>query len=63
MQGKPPPSRARTAGRIFAAACLAAYFALLAHKGYLDVTAVAQQHPDDFWRALGRHLLRNLGGG
>ena len=63
MSGKPPPSPVKIAGRVVAVSCLAAYFVLLAHKAWLDVTAVAEQYPDDFWKALGRHLLRNLGGG
>ena len=62
MPAKPPSSAIKTAGRVVAVLCLAGYFALLAHKAFADVAAVASAHPDDFWKALGRHLLRNLGG-
>jgi hypothetical protein len=54
---------ARTALQALAAFCLVAYFALLGHKGFVDIAALATNYPADFWAALGRHLLRNLGGG
>jgi hypothetical protein len=54
----------KTAGQILAVTLLVAYAALLLHKGAIDLTALAQAHPGaDFWPALGRHLLRVLGGG
>lgn len=59
-----PADLFKTAMQIVAALCLAAYFALLAHKAFVDITALAIQYPgESFWPALGGHLLRNLGGG
>jgi len=56
--------RGKTAMQVFAILCLVAYFALLAYKGTVDFSALAQKYPgDEFWPALGRHLIRNLGGG
>lgn len=50
--------------QVFAILCLIAYFVLLAYKGTADFSALAQMYPgDEFWPALGRHLIRNLGGG
>jgi len=44
--------------------CLIAFFAMVVHKATVDVSALAQRYPgSEFWPALGRHLLRNLGGG
>ena len=51
------------AAQALALLCLVAYFALLAHKAFLDIGALLAAHPHQFWVALGRHLLRNLGGG
>ena len=51
------------AGQALALACLVAYGLLLADKAFSDVGALLAAHPDNFWVALGRHLLRNLGGG
>jgi len=35
---------------------------MIAHKGYADVSALALRHSgDEFWKALGRYLLGNLG--
>ena len=54
----------KTAMQVFAVLCLVAYFVLLAYKGSIDFSALAQKYPgDEFWPALGRHLIRNLGGG
>ena len=37
---------------------------MIAHKGFADVSVLAQKHPgDEFWRAFGQYLLRNLAGG
>jgi hypothetical protein len=54
----------KTAGQVFAVLLLVAYGALLLHKGSIDLAAIVQAHPGpDFWPALGRHLMRVLGGG
>jgi len=54
----------KTAMQVFAILCLVAYFAILAYKGSVDISALAKQYPgSEFWAALGRHLIRNLGGG
>lgn len=56
--------RIRTAMQVCAILCLVAYFGLLAYKGRVDISTLAEQYPgSDFWPALGRHLIRNLGGG
>ena len=50
--------------QVLAVLCIAAYFAMLAHKASADITLLASRYEgSEFWRALGRHLLRNLGGG
>jgi len=37
---------------------------VVAHKAIVDLSALAQRYPgSEFWPALGRYLLRNLGGG
>jgi hypothetical protein len=37
---------------------------VILHKGFADVSALAQKHSGlEFWRALGRYLLANLGAG
>jgi len=63
------PTRSRvelfkTVMQVFAILCLVAFFAVVLHKATVDVSALANQHPgSDFWPALGRYLLRNLGAG
>ena len=53
----------KTAMQILAILCLAAFFGLLVHKATGDISTLAKQYPETgFWAALGRHLLRNLGG-
>ena len=52
------------AAQVAAVVALVAYFALLLHKGALDIGALREAHSgSEFWRALGRHILRILGGG
>jgi hypothetical protein len=51
------------AAQLIALLSLLAYFLLLAHKAFIDVSALLAAHPGNFWVALGRHFLRNLGGG
>lgn len=64
MRQKTPIDLFQTAMQIVAMLCIAAYFVLLAHKAFVDVSALAIQYPGEgFWPALGRHLIRNLGGG
>ena len=37
---------------------------MILHKGSVDISALAQQYSgDEFWKALARYLLRNLGAG
>lgn len=44
--------------------CLAALFSTIAHKAFVDISALAQQHSGgEFWTALARLVLRNLSGG
>jgi hypothetical protein len=64
MPRKSRTDRFKTALQVFAVLCLAAYFALIVHKASFDISTLARQYPgSDFWVAMGRHLLRNLGGG
>jgi len=50
--------------QVLAILCLIAFFAVVAHKAIVDLSALAQRYPgSEFWPALGRYLLRNLGGG
>lgn len=47
-----------------AIALLLLIFAVLLHKGYADVSRLAQEHSGaDFWRALARYVFKNLAGG
>jgi hypothetical protein len=64
MQKRAATELIKTAMQILALLCLAAYFSLLFHKAFLDLPTLARQYAgSDFWPALGRHFLRNLGGG
>lgn len=64
MPSRTPADRFKSAMQVLAIVCLAAYFVLLLHKASADFSALAMQYPGkEFWAALGRHLLRNLGGG
>ena len=49
--------------QVIALLCLLAYFLLLVHKAFIDISALLAAHPGNFLVALGRHFLRNLGGG
>ena len=54
----------KTAGQVVAVILLVAYLVLLLHKGSIDFSALATAHPGaEFWPAVGRHLIRMLGGG
>ncbi len=36
---------------------------VILHKGYVDISVLAREHHGgDFWRALARYVLRNMGG-
>ncbi len=38
-------------------------FAVILHKGYGDVSRLASEHSGaDLWRALARHIFKNLSG-
>lgn len=54
----------KSAGQVLAVIAGVAYVLLLLHKASVDVAIVKAAHPQSgFWQALGRHLLRVLGGG
>lgn len=53
----------KTAMQVLAIAALALIVLVILHKAYVDVAALAARHEGtEFWRALARHLLRNLAG-
>ena len=50
--------------QVLAILLLVAIFAVLLHKGYSDVTALARENGrGEFWPALLRYVFRNLAGG
>jgi len=54
----------KTVMQVFAILCLAAMFAVVFHKASVDFSALATKYQgSDFWSALGRYLLANLGAG
>jgi hypothetical protein len=54
----------RSIPRLGAIACMAAICAIIAHKGYVGISELARQlSGEEFWRALAKYLLRNVGGG
>jgi hypothetical protein len=54
----------RTALQVLAIVCLVLLFTTIFHKAFADISALARQHSgSDFWAALARQLIRNLGGG
>jgi hypothetical protein len=62
------PSRAeehvKTVLQWLAIALLALIIGIILHKGYVDIASLAQAHSGaDFWRALARHVFKNLSGG
>lgn len=65
--GAPPARAAGRGGRllqVLAIVLLLMMFAVLLHKGYADVSALAREHGrGDFWPALLRYVFRNLAGG
>jgi hypothetical protein len=53
----------KTALQVFAIALGVSIVAAILHKGYVDVSRLAELHSGAwFWRALGRYLIANLGG-
>ncbi len=53
----------KTLLQIVAILVLVGLVAMVLHKAFADVSVVWQQHSGaDFWKALGRYLLRNLAG-
>ena len=53
----------KTVLQVLAILMLAGIGAILLHKGYADVSALAKAHPGEgFWGALGRYLFKNLAG-
>ena len=50
--------------QVLAIASLAALFAVIAHKGYADISLIADKHSgSQFWVAVARYLLANLASG
>lgn len=53
----------KTALQIVAIVLLLMIFAVILHKGYGDISRLAREHSGaDFWRALARHIFKNLSG-
>ena len=54
--------RLKAALQVPAILCIAVLIGMVIHKAVLDVATLAYQHSGhDFWRELGRYVLRNLG--
>ncbi len=59
-----PGHKLQTLLQVLAIACGIAILSMIAHKAFVDVSALAAKHTQaEFWPALGRYLLRNLAGG
>jgi hypothetical protein len=55
---------AKTLLQIFSVFCMSFILATIFHKGYADISVIAQRHAGgEFWLALARYFLRNLAGG
>jgi len=64
MPTRNPGELFKTVMQVLAILCLIAIFAVIGHKAVVDLSALAERYPgSDFWPALGRYLLRNLGAG
>jgi hypothetical protein len=49
--------------QVLGIACLVLLAAVIVHKGFVDISALAQQYSGgEFWTRLARYLLANLGG-
>ncbi len=50
--------------QVVAIAAAVLLYSMILHKGYTDISALAQKHSGGvFWRELGRYFLGNLAGG
>jgi len=50
--------------QVLAAFCIAGIFVVILHKGYRDISALAQNYTgNEFWFRLVRYLIANLAGG
>ena len=55
---------AKTLVQTVSVLALAAILAMVAHKGYADISVIAAKHSgSDFWRELAVYLIGNLAGG
>ena len=55
---------AKNVTQAIAILCIAGLLAMIAHKGYADISLLSQKHSGtEFWVAFGRYLLANLAGG
>jgi hypothetical protein len=53
----------KTVLQVMAILLLAGIVGMVLHKGYADVAQLAHDNPGDgFWKALARHVFRNLAG-
>ena len=54
----------KTLLQVFAICVGAVFVAMVLHKAFVDIAALAQKHAaEGFWVALLQYLLRNLSGG
>jgi len=54
----------KTGMQIVAILGLVLIFAVILHKGYVDIIRLANEyHGADFWAALARYMFKNLAGG
>jgi hypothetical protein len=61
--GSRAEERFKTVLQVIAILMLAGIVAMVLHKGYADMAALAEQNPGgSFWKALARYVLRNLAG-
>jgi hypothetical protein len=52
------------AGQVFAIAFLLLVYAMIVHKGYGDISRIADKHSGkEFWAEVARHVIGNLAGG
>lgn len=59
-----PNDMAKTLLQALAVLGIVLIWLVIVHKGYVDVSALAQKHSGlEFWRALAVYLIRNLSGG
>ena len=42
---------------------LCGIFSIIIHKFYIDISVIALENLDDFWKAVARYLLTNMAGG